>query len=159
RILLFFAVLPLAAALEPAPVPAGRGITVTPAEPNIVDEAVLFAFDNVSIPATDNLILTMHQPEKHPSNPVVPLGARGEPDEWQQRYYGTVLRHAGKFKMWYIAASREGFLDPSTGKDIDFRGWRFAYAESDDGVRWVKPKLGLTEFRGSRDNNLIGLPE
>ena len=77
----------LLGALVPGQPAAGRGVTTNPAEPTVVDEAVLFAFDNVSIAATDNLILTMHQPEKHPGNPVVPLGARGEPDEWQQRYY------------------------------------------------------------------------
>ncbi|MTV80800.1 hypothetical protein GM546_13195, partial [Streptococcus pneumoniae] len=27
------------------------------------------------------------------------------------------------------------------------------YAESKDGVNWVKPNLGITEFRGSTENN------
>lgn len=30
-----------------------------------------------------------------------------------------------------------------------------AYAESDDGIHWRKPKLGLIEFAGSRENNLV----
>ena len=29
------------------------------------------------------------------------------------------------------------------------------YAESGDGVAWEKPRLGLEEFGGSRDNNLV----
>jgi hypothetical protein len=35
------------------------------------------------------------------------------------------------------------------------------YAESQDGIRWVKPKLGLFEWNGSKDNNIIwrGGPE
>ena len=33
--------------------------------------------------------------------------------------------------------------------------WRAAYAESDDGVHWTKPNLGLTAYRGNRNNNLI----
>jgi hypothetical protein len=33
--------------------------------------------------------------------------------------------------------------------------WRAAYAESVDGVTWVKPELGLVEFRGSKKNNLV----
>ena len=33
--------------------------------------------------------------------------------------------------------------------------WRPAYAESDDGVDWIKPNLGLVEHRGSTANNLI----
>ena len=30
-----------------------------------------------------------------------------------------------------------------------------AYAESDDGVTWRKPVLGLKEFDGSKANNLV----
>lgn len=133
-------------------------VTVTPTQSTAVDEASFFAFDDVSIPFTSNLYLTMHPPEKYPGNPVVPLGKIGEPDEWQQRYYGTVLRHEGKFKMWYIAASKEAFITPSRGGPIDYRGWRFVYAESEDGIHWKKPNLGLVEFRGNRDNNLILMP-
>lgn len=29
------------------------------------------------------------------------------------------------------------------------------YAESTDGVNWVKPDLGLTEFEGNKDNNIL----
>ena len=56
--------------------------------------------------------------------------------------------------------AKEAFLSPTfrPGQDFDARGLRYAYAESDDGIRWRKPKLGLVEFRGSRDNNLILVP-
>jgi hypothetical protein len=30
-----------------------------------------------------------------------------------------------------------------------------AYAESHDGIHWVKPALGLCEYEGSRDNNIL----
>ena len=123
------------------------------------DEVTLFAFDDVSIPFVYNLYLSMHQPRKHPDNPVLPLGEPGDPDEWQQHYYGTVIRHQGKFKMWYVGASREGFITPELGGGIDFRGWRFLYAESQDGIHWEKPDLGLVEFRGNRNNNLLLMPE
>src|SRR5690606_33789897 len=29
------------------------------------------------------------------------------------------------------------------------------YAESKDGIHWVKPNLGLVEFKGSKENNII----
>ena len=123
-----------------------------------VDEAVLFAFDDYSVPFTANLQLSMEAAEKHPGNPVMPIGAIGQPDEWQLRYYGTIIRIGDKFLMWYNAASRDGYDTPFQVGREDFRGWRFAYAESKDGVHWVKPDLGLTDFRGSRHNNLIGMP-
>lgn len=123
-----------------------------------VDEAVLFAFDDHSIPHHGNLQLTMERAEKHPANPVMPIGRPGTPDEWQLRFYGTILRVDGKFRMWYIAAAADGFVNPMQGGALDRRGWRFAYAESPDGIAWTKPNLGLTDFRGQRDNNLLGLP-
>ena len=30
-----------------------------------------------------------------------------------------------------------------------------AYAESADGVSWLKPDVGTVEYNGSRDNNLV----
>lgn len=35
------------------------------------------------------------------------------------------------------------------------KGIRVCYAESKDGLNWVKPFLGICEFEGSRDNNII----
>jgi len=29
------------------------------------------------------------------------------------------------------------------------------YAESDDGIHWIKPNLGLYEFHGSKNNNIV----
>ena len=48
-----------------------------------------------------------------------------------------------------------------------YRGWQHhenkkaahpevtCYAESKDGINWIKPKLGLIEWNGSKDNNII----
>ena len=33
--------------------------------------------------------------------------------------------------------------------------WIGLYAESPDGIHWTKPNLGLAEFQGSRDNNIL----
>ena len=32
---------------------------------------------------------------------------------------------------------------------------RVCYAESTDGIHWIKPKLGICEFNGSKENNII----
>ena len=29
------------------------------------------------------------------------------------------------------------------------------YAESKDGINWVKPHLGIVEYKGTKDNNII----
>jgi len=115
--------------------------------------ATLFAFDDVSIPHRQNLRLTMHQPQKHPSNPVVPHGQPGDPDEYRAQFYGSIVRENGKFRMWYIAGDFEGMH--TVAKKTAYYGWRAAYAESDDGIHWEKPNLGLVEYRGSTNNNLV----
>jgi len=109
----------------------------------------LFAFDNVAIPHTQNLRLEMRQPERHPMNPVVQRGEPGSPDAHGVQFYGSIIKDGARYRMWYVA-----FDDEVKSKAPSAR-WRAAYAESVDGVRWVKPRLGLVEFRGSKDNNLV----
>jgi hypothetical protein len=70
------------------------------------------------------------------------------PDQpWEQlmiSFFLTVREEEGKLRMWYICRDKEN--RPNV-----------AYAESSDGVLWVKPKLGIVEYEGSKDNNLVGL--
>ncbi|REJ95937.1 MAG: hypothetical protein DWQ34_05025 [Planctomycetota bacterium] len=111
----------------------------------------LFAFDDVSIPLTQNLRLEMNSPERHPENPVVQRGEAGTADSWAVQFYGSVIREGERFRMWYVAVGDDR-LDPDSPRSSP---WRVAYAESDDGVHWLKPNLGLVEAHGSRDNNLV----
>ena len=45
----------------------------------------------------------MVQAEKHAETPLVSRGGKGSVDEYAVRFCGSVMRHEGKFKMWYIA--------------------------------------------------------
>lgn len=56
----------------------------------------------------------------------------------------TVLDDGGKLRMWYICRDKNNVPN-------------VAYAESTDGVNWIKPNLGIVEYEGSKDNNLDGL--
>lgn len=114
----------------------------------------LFAFDDVSIPFTQNLKLRMRSPQRHPANPVVARGPDGSVDSWAVQFYGSVIRdpESGKFKMWYVSVSKAERLNKTMPRSAP---WRVAYAESDDGVNWIKPNLGLVESGGSTDNNLV----
>lgn len=111
----------------------------------------LFAFDQVSIPFTRNLQLEMHAPEKYAGNPVLGRGRSGEADSWAIHFYGSVIRDQGKFRMWYIGTGDE--RGQNTHHDTSL--WRLLYAESVDGVTWVRPKLGLVEYRGGKENNIL----
>lgn len=114
-------------------------------------EETLFAFDNQSIAFSRNLRLEMHQPQRHPSNPVLPRGAPGMPDEYGVQFYGSVIEDQGKFRMWYVSLDE----DLKKWPDVKASIWRPAYAESTDGIHWTKPELGLVEYRGSKQNNLV----
>ncbi len=72
--------------------------------------------------------------------------------DWEEFYAGgwnTVLEDGGVFKMWYEARAFEG------GTGYDTLEKYLCYATSRDGIRWEKPVLGLVEFRGSRENNIL----
>lgn len=109
----------------------------------------LFAFDDVSIPLTQNLRVKMRQPQKHVGNPVVARGPAGSVDAWAVQFYGSIIREREKLRLWYAAASDL----PPTGDDVP--RWRPAYAESTDGIHWTKPALGLVEHQGNKANNLV----
>ena len=111
--------------------------------------ATVFAFDQVSIPHSQNLRLEMHSPTRHSANPVVPRGEPGTPDAAGVQFYGSVIREGGKFRMWYVA------YDDDKANKVAASRWRAAYAESEDGVHWIKPNLGLVNYRGNKNNNLI----
>ena len=123
------------------------------AEPIDIDstvEVALFSFDNVAIPFTHNLQLSMQRPKKHAGNPVVRRGAAGTPDEFGVQFYGSVIRDKDRFRMWYVAIDRELQRDPGCVDCL-----RPAYAESRDGIHWIKPELGLVEYQGNNRNNLV----
>ncbi|MEX0724873.1 MAG: hypothetical protein WEB58_09310 [Planctomycetaceae bacterium] len=132
---------------------AGSTHAADPFAPKTAQPTTIFSFDDVSIPYKQNLKLTIHQPTKHPSNPVVPPGKAGEPDSYRAQFYGSIIRENGKFRMWYIAIDHEAIK--SVSNKTAYKGCMAAYAESEDGIHWVKPKLGLVEYRGSKENNLV----
>jgi len=68
---------------------------------------------------------------------------------------------AGKFKLWYRAltserAERSDERDVvSSERDPAKRRTFLCYAESSDGVVWERPPLGLFDYQGNRDNNIL----
>ncbi|MCB1088206.1 MAG: hypothetical protein KDM63_14245 [Verrucomicrobiae bacterium] len=115
-----------------------------------VDEAVFFSFDDQAIPWRDNLAVTPVPAEKHPANPVLRRGPEGAPDHGHAILYGSVLKIDGKFRMWYL-----GMFETEIKAGQAPGWWRpMCYAESEDGVTWTKPELGLVEFNGNTRNNI-----
>ena len=91
---------------------------------------------------------TVHQPVKHPDNPIL------RADDGRHLTRGTVLREkeTGLFRMWLNsfdpARMQElGKHEPGTSIGV--------YYESDDGVSWRAPDLGLFDHFGGTDNNVF----
>ncbi len=113
-------------------------------------EQVFFAFDDHNIAWQHNLKLTLETAQKHPTNPVLRSGPPGSPDAGHAILYGTVLKQGDTFRMWYL-----GMHEPEIVKGQAPGWWRpMCYAESKDGVTWMKPELGLVDFNGNTKNNI-----
>lgn len=80
-----------------------------------------------------------------------PIEQRGLKQPPSDGYYSTVIFHQKKYRH-YCRETVPGYRGP----DYDGNpGEVTAYEESDDGIHWTKPKLGLFEVNGSRDNNYV----
>ena len=125
-------------------------------QPMRIGNVPQFLFDDYMVEDRWNLERVGMQPAKFAGNPVMVPDQVGE----FNCYDGHVLRDAGtgRLRMWYQDADLEetfrGRLpaDPDSAEGhADF----CRYAESDDGVHWVKPRLGLVRHRGSTRNNIV----
>lgn len=74
-----------------------------------------------------------------------------QPWEGNTCIYFRIIPDGGKFRMWYQGAHWQ--LDPTDPKKT--HPYHICYAESDDGIRWTKPNLGLIEADGSKNNNIV----
>jgi hypothetical protein len=59
----------------------------------------------------------------------------------------SVLDDGGRYRMWYECYDTDGWF----GADDT----SFCYAESDNGIDWTKPSLGLFSYQGSKENNIL----
>ncbi|MEX0653867.1 MAG: hypothetical protein WD534_15870 [Phycisphaeraceae bacterium] len=64
---------------------------------------------------------------------------------------GSVIHDQGLYRLFY-ESSRPGTRDPGHDKVL-------RYAESDDGLHWRFPELGVVEFEGRRDHNVVFTPQ
>ncbi|MSU70685.1 MAG: hypothetical protein EXS39_07920 [Opitutaceae bacterium] len=123
-----------------------------PAITGSTQETVLLALDPAAFPSMEGARQVLEPARKHPANPVL----RPRPGQWDGtrcKVYGTVLYDPQdrQFKMWYSG----GTDTPDAVRRRDGAARHVGYACSEDGVNWERPNLGLVEFEGSRDNNLL----
>ena len=66
-----------------------------------------------------------------------------QPWEGTYSYDPVVIKEEECYRLWY------------RGCGLEWEDQCTAYAESADGIHWHRPNLGLFEFEGSRENNIV----
>ena len=107
--------------------------------------------DDYLVAHVENVQREFHPAAKHPANPILTAEK-----PWEQNGIVTVHKvmrdkATGKFRMWYNTFKPPG---KNEHKGVGLR-YPLCYAESDDGVKWTRPNLGIVEINGSRENNVI----
>ena len=144
-------------------------------EPIEINTEPQFFLDNRFIAESDGITLEV--------NPARKAGVALSPEKPWEEYRiqpQSILEDRGIYKMWYLALpvypGIEGEIScPRCGRKNSGKkvvcvtcGWpllgidrtsEYLYhkclAVSADGVRWERPDLGLTEYRGSKKNNIL----
>lgn len=74
------------------------------------------------------------------------------PWEGAVSFYVTVFEDDGLYRMYYRG---QPILRPLTEYPNVYGRERVCYAESTDGIHWTKPHLGIVEYEGSKENNIL----
>ena len=118
--------------------------------------------DSRIIDQTTNAKLEVGQVSKHPGNPLFI-----EEHPWEQRFdnlYGNVIfdREEEIYKCWYcpfiVDSTAHGMTLEQRRRNYEEppdREMGICYATSGDGIQWEKPLLGLVEYDGNNQNNII----
>lgn len=113
---------------------------------NIGSRRELMIDDHLIDSMSETLRLQLHKPVRR--NIALVTDA---PWEGNACAYSSLFHDGDRFRMYYTGnhyVNRKGRIEEPHGRHL-------CYAESTDGIHWTKPKLGLVEFEGSKENNII----
>jgi len=113
---------------------------------NVGDKKQIF-LDGLFVESKTGVKLAMHKPYRDGKALIKPdrpweMGPKGI--EQRIGLYSCVLKDNGSIRIWYDM--ERGPLSPEI---------RVGYAESEDGINFRKPELGLHEVDGSSANNVV----
>lgn len=127
-----------------AGLPVGRGIAADPAVMELGSRRELFVDQTLIEQLSGTAKLVLHTPQ--PREVVL---VADQPWEGNTSAYFTIFADGGRFRMYYRGAHFDEQTKKSAHQEVA------CYAESTDGVQWTKPALGLVEFAGSKQNNIV----
>src|SRR4051812_39979492 len=119
------------------------GVVYAAEGPITVGDRLEIFVDRHLIESMDGVALTMGQPR--PEEIVMTFDSPWEGGS--SAAYPTVIKDGEIYRMYYRGGARAADGLVKSGTEIT------CYAESTDGIQWVKPKLGLVPFDGSTANN------
>jgi hypothetical protein len=131
--------------------------------PSVFERNRYLLLDSRIIDNAENAKLTIGKVQKHSGNPLFE-----EDKPWEKRFdnlYANVMYDEQDkiYKCWYspfiiddsakgmtIAQRKEVNYDPPREREM-----AICYATSEDGIKWVKPELGLVEYEGTKATNIL----
>jgi hypothetical protein len=103
----------------------------------LVDDALIDKLDGVAF-------------KLHPPRPAEVALRFDKPWEGSGNHYLTVFKDDDGYHMYYHSVV--GRSNSASGEDwVSYT----CYAQSEDGVKWIRPNLGLHDFKGSKNNNIV----
>jgi len=113
-------------------------------DPRKREESLHLLLDSRIVDTVSGAQLKVGTVAKHPANPFF-----GKDKPWEvslDNLYPNVVYddQVGHYKCWY-----------GNYRPLDRYSGGFCYAQSEDGVAWHKPELGLINYKGSKENNIV----
>ena len=125
--------------MQCAPLVAGEPVDISSRLELMIDDHLI---DTMS----PSLRLQLHKPVRRNVAFVT-----DKPWEGNACSYSSVFQDGDRYRMYF---GGQQYVN-SEGK-VNYPHEAFTcYAESRDGIHWTKPKLGLVEFSGSKQNNIV----
>lgn len=100
--------------------------------------------DRYLVEDMDGVQLKLQRPEPHEVVLVT-----DKPWEGNTSAYYTIFQDGDRYRMYYRGSHWDEVAKKAAHPEV------VCYAESVDGIHWVKPELGLCEFDGSTANNIV----
>ncbi|MFQ6130718.1 MAG: hypothetical protein ACE5R4_01660 [Armatimonadota bacterium] len=122
---------------------AVEGQVQPPGQPRDIGSRLELFVDGWLLESMEGVELRLH----HPTPREVAL-VFDRPWEGNTCGYVTVFEDDDAFRMYYRGSHYDWETKKGTHEVT-------CYAESDDGIQWAKPELGLFEFDGSKRNNIV----
>ncbi|MCR9295073.1 MAG: hypothetical protein NXI32_20340 [bacterium] len=110
----------------------------------IGDRRELFVDEALIEELTGSACLKLQRPE--PGQVVL---TADEAWEGNTSAYFTIFQDEDRYRAWYRGSHYDEQSRKSAHAEVT------CYAESRDGIHWTKPDLGLFEFAGSKQNNIV----